>query len=175
MRPSDARQLLAAERERLVRVKTSLEHDGLSEQSQRRSTGELSGSDEHLADVASETEIREEELSLLSTVDAELVAVETALARVDDGAYGRCERCGRLIGDERLVAMPAARYCIEDQQVAERHYAVTADHGCDRLVEVEAFAHLDLLPQDDDVVTLAVEELAVTHSRPPRTPAQGLA
>jgi RNA polymerase-binding transcription factor DksA len=156
-------------------VKTSLEHDHLSDQSQRRSVGELSGSDEHLADAASETEVREEELSLLGAVQEELAEVEAALRRVDAGTYGTCERCGARISDARLEAVPSARYCVEDQQRAELDHAVASDHGCDRLVEREAFDHLDLLPQDDDLVELSAEESAVTHTRLPRTPSQDMA
>ncbi|MEN9643434.1 MAG: hypothetical protein RL238_103, partial [Actinomycetota bacterium] len=32
----------------------------------------------------------------------QLAAVEAALARLDDGTYGRCERCGNPIPDERM-------------------------------------------------------------------------
>lgn len=38
--------------------------------------------------------------------------IERALARVDDGTYGACERCGRPIGAGRLEARPNARTCI---------------------------------------------------------------
>jgi RNA polymerase-binding transcription factor DksA len=175
MLPREARRALEAERDRLQAVKTSLEHDHLDEQSQRGSTGELSGSDEHLADVASETAAREEELGLLAAVVEELAEVDAALVRVGTGTYGFCERCGHPISDARLEAVPGARFCIEDQQRAELDHAVTADHGCARAVEREAFAHLDLLPRDDDLVELSAEESAVTHGRLPRSPSQDLA
>ncbi|MFM8267119.1 MAG: TraR/DksA family transcriptional regulator [Ilumatobacteraceae bacterium] len=42
----------------------------------------------------------------------QLAAVEAALARLDDGTYGSCEKCGGAIGAERLEAMPWARHCI---------------------------------------------------------------
>lgn len=38
--------------------------------------------------------------------------LQDALARLGAGRYGRCERCGAPIGDERLAALPATRYCI---------------------------------------------------------------
>jgi RNA polymerase-binding transcription factor DksA len=174
MRSSDARSLLEAERVRLTTVRASLAHDGLDVESQRRSIGELSGSDEHLADVASETAAREAELSLLASVVAELAEVEAALARLAVGSYGTCVQCGRPIADDRLEAVPATQYCVEHQAMAERADAVTADHGCARAMEAEAFAHLDLLPQDDDVVELSAEESAVTQMRPPRSPAEGV-
>ena len=37
---------------------------------------------------------------------------ERALARLDDGTYGRCEGCGRAIPDERLEARPATSFCV---------------------------------------------------------------
>jgi len=149
MRPSDARGFLEAERARLLEVKASLQHDRLSEESQRRSTAELSGMDEHLADVASETEAREAELSLYATVEVELESVRAALHRVDAGTYGICVGCGEPIGEARLRAVPAAAYCIVDQESAELADLITADHGCGRTMEREAFAHLDLLPQEE--------------------------
>ncbi len=42
----------------------------------------------------------------------ELKEVEDALARIDAGTWGRCERCGGAIGRDRLRALPDARFCI---------------------------------------------------------------
>ena len=175
MRSSKARRLLEGERHRLEAVRASLEHDALDAESQRRSTGELSGSDEHLADVASETAEREAELGLHAAITAELADVTAALERVDDGSYGSCLRCGRPIATARLEAVPATRYCLDDQALAELADAVVEDHGCARAVEAEAIVHLDLLPADDDLVELAAEESAVTHTRWPQSPSVGLA
>lgn len=41
-----------------------------------------------------------------------LVEVEAALARLDAGEYGVCERCGEPIPDARLEARPTARTCV---------------------------------------------------------------
>ncbi len=48
------------------------------------------------------------------TVQAQeaLGEVESALQRLDDGIYGRCEGCGDLVAPERLEALPAARFCV---------------------------------------------------------------
>ena len=35
--------------------------------------------------------------------------VELALGKLDQGTYGRCERCGKPIAKERLRALPYAR------------------------------------------------------------------
>ena len=45
--------------------------------------------------------------------------IEAALARMDDGSYGICERCGTPIRVERLGAIPHARYCVACQSRRE--------------------------------------------------------
>ena len=47
----------------------------------------------------------------VDAVDGLLDEVERALARLDDGTYGRCETCGEPIGDERLAELPVVRSC----------------------------------------------------------------
>ncbi|MGP3535035.1 TraR/DksA family transcriptional regulator [Microbacterium sp. RD1] len=42
----------------------------------------------------------------------ELVAIDAALARVADGTYGICARCGRPIAPERMQARPTANLCV---------------------------------------------------------------
>ena len=41
-----------------------------------------------------------------------LEEVRAAIARINQGVYGTCERCGGAIGRQRLLALPAARFCI---------------------------------------------------------------
>lgn len=43
----------------------------------------------------------------------ELEAIRGALARLEAGSYGRCERCGEPIDARRLRAMPTATACID--------------------------------------------------------------
>jgi DnaK suppressor protein len=118
MDPDNARRRLEAEHTRLEEVRESL--DGISAESEEESLSELSSSDQHQADVGTETFDRERDASILEQVEAELADVVHALKRLDDGTYGTCEACGKPIGEERLEALPAARFCIEDQAVAER-------------------------------------------------------
>ena len=42
-----------------------------------------------------------------------LAEVDAALARLDAGSYGVCERCGGPVGDGRLEARPETRLCID--------------------------------------------------------------
>lgn len=44
---------------------------------------------------------------------SELLAVREALARLDDGSFGRCRGCGEAIAPARLEALPTATLCID--------------------------------------------------------------
>src|SRR5205085_11014546 len=83
------------------------------------STSEPSHLAQRSPDIAPETFEREKDFSLLEQVEAELAGVDRALRRLDDGTYGLCEACGNAISDDRLEAMPAARFCISHQAEAE--------------------------------------------------------
>ena len=41
-----------------------------------------------------------------------LAEARAAIERLDDGTFGKCERCGRTIAKVRLNAIPYARDCI---------------------------------------------------------------
>ena len=49
--------------------------------------------------------------SAVDAVDELLDEVELALARLDDGTYGRCETCGSPIDDTELAELPLVRTC----------------------------------------------------------------
>src|SRR5947209_9986308 len=125
MDADEARQRLEAERTRLTEVRADFDVENLTEESEDENVGELSAIDQHQADVGTETFEREKDLSILEQIDAELADVEHALKRLDDGTYGTCEVDGKPIPEERLEAMPAARFCLEHQVQAERE----AMHG----------------------------------------------
>src|SRR5947209_15253192 len=129
MDSDQARQRLAEERERLVGVRATFDDEHLSDQSESDSVGEISSYDQHQADMGTETFEREKDLSILEQVEAELADVEYALRRLDDGTYGTCEVCGRVIPDERLEVMPAARLCLEHQAQAEREVRVSGERA----------------------------------------------
>ena len=115
-----ARRRLDEENARLSDIRDRFTEEGLTSETEGESLGELSGADQHQADVGTETFNRERDLSILEQVEAELADVSHALRRLDEGTYGTCEACGKPIGDERLEALPATRFCLEDQTVAER-------------------------------------------------------
>ena len=49
----------------------------------------------------------------LDRVAGDLEEVEAAMRRLDEGAYGRCRRCGGNIPGEQLSADPLATACAE--------------------------------------------------------------
>jgi len=108
-----ARSRLHSERSRLEAVRQAADRlsAGAAEAAQR----ELSSADQHPAALATETLERELDQSVVQAAVAELAECEAALSRLDDGRYGLCEECRKPIADERLEAMPFARYCIDDQ------------------------------------------------------------
>ena len=111
-----ARQNLKAEHLRLESVRSSVENDRLHDESEDESSSELSHMVlQHPADIASDAFEREKDFSILDQIQAELDAVERALARLDNGTYGLCEACGERIADERLAAVPATRFCLTHQ------------------------------------------------------------
>ena len=46
-------------------------------------------------------------------VIARIEALQEALTKVDEGSYGRCERCGAQIDPERLEILPATALCVD--------------------------------------------------------------
>ncbi len=70
--------------------------------------------DSNFADSSQVTAERGEAERLASELREALDEVDAALKRLEDGAYGNCEVCGKPIGAARLEAMPAARLCIVD-------------------------------------------------------------
>ena len=83
-------------------------------ESQRDSSGEIALADQHPADAASDTEMRELDLATEVLFAARLGQVDDALRRLDQDTFGICAACGKLIPDERLELVPETPYCVED-------------------------------------------------------------
>src|SRR5262245_33398504 len=64
------------------------------------------------AAAASQVFEQQRDLALRDRNQQQLEIVEAALARLDDGTYGTCVRCGRPVAPERLEALPWAAHCI---------------------------------------------------------------
>jgi RNA polymerase-binding transcription factor len=101
-----ARQLLAAERERVEQGLAALRREGPEEGDTRREPGDEDSEglyqDEFDAGRGEELEQR-------------LAAVERAEERLAAGTYGLSIRSGKPIPDERLEAVPTAELTVEEQ------------------------------------------------------------
>lgn len=63
---------------------------------------------------------KEEILLRRKLADHEAYEANAALKRMEKGVYGICECCERPIGEARLLALPAARFCVSCQRMLER-------------------------------------------------------
>lgn len=72
------------------------------------------------AAAASQVFDQQRDLALRDRANQHLAQVEAALARLDDGSFGKCTRCGREIAPARLEALPWAAHCIECQTALDR-------------------------------------------------------
>ena len=71
----------------------------------------LSNTPLHLADLGTAVYLQELNATLLENQEFIREEVLAALRRIEEGAYGTCENCGREIIDERLELLPYTRYC----------------------------------------------------------------
>jgi len=72
-------------------------------------------------DAASADALAERGISLLAHEQEELKAIDAALARLRDGGFGLCQRCGVNIAAGRMHAQPSAAMCLACQEEQERH------------------------------------------------------
>jgi DnaK suppressor protein len=105
MDPERARELLAAERQRIERALVNLEH---------QDTGEPADGQDP-ANLASDLYQDELDQGLADDLREELAAVERAEARLAAGTYGLSIESGRPIPDERLEAIPTAERTAEEE------------------------------------------------------------
>lgn len=70
--------------------------------------------DMSLMDVNKELALR------LGERESQMIAdIDQALLRIEEGSYGVCARCGKLIDERRLEALPTARYDAACQALIE--------------------------------------------------------
>jgi DnaK suppressor protein len=62
-------------------------------------------------DASYEDEVREEQAREAENASDRLKEVRLALARIDAGTFGLCEKGGEHIDEKRLEAIPWTRYC----------------------------------------------------------------
>lgn len=107
MDPERARELLAAERERIESALASLDDTGPLEGSARLEPGDEDSEDLYQDEL---DEGRREQIR------DDLAALERAEARLAAGTYGLSIESGEPIPDSRLEALPAAERTVEEEE-----------------------------------------------------------
>lgn len=81
--------------------------------SQQDSSSDLSTQPTHIADLAADSQTREEEACFIESAVDELRRVNRALEKIHSNTYGYCEECGQEIDIKRLEAIPYAEFCVK--------------------------------------------------------------
>jgi len=116
------KRLLEAQRNRLVRRLGRIQEDLRT------------AHDDDWAERATEVENDPVLERLDSSGRSELAAIRAALARLDEGIYGVCSKCGKPIDKRRLQAMPTATSCVVCSTSVPNHGATKATAGADASV-----------------------------------------
>jgi RNA polymerase-binding protein DksA len=87
--------------------------------SQQDSSSDLSLYPTHEADVATDAESREENVSIVRNKADILGRIDHALKKISNSEYGICENCGKEIEKERLECIPYARFCVKCEEERE--------------------------------------------------------
>ena len=90
---------------------TALANAALHKRSE--ANGDLSSMPIHMADVGSDNFEQEFTLGLMENEEETLSQIERALERIEDGEYGSCSECARVIPKMRLNAIPYTPYCVK--------------------------------------------------------------
>lgn len=113
MRTELFKKKLEAEKEKLEREMGSVGRRNPAVPGDWEPMPSETGMEADLADQADVVMGRESNAAILADLEARYDTVLSALARIDDRAYGKCEVCGKAIEEARLAADPAAVTCVE--------------------------------------------------------------
>lgn len=100
-------KLLGEFKKKLLAVKTALANQ-ISRLRRPVDMGDDIDSFEEEADEATETAAN---AGMVETLKRRAHRVEDALAKIEKGTYGVCEKCGKQIEEQLLKIDPESRYC----------------------------------------------------------------
>jgi len=111
---------LSTFRSQLIKAKNDIEdqfdrgdHFDLEHGHYHDSMGELSSIDNHPADEGTDLYEREKDIALNEHIEKQLEDIKYAMEAIENGTYGKCEKCGKDIPLERLEAIPTTTFCKE--------------------------------------------------------------
>jgi len=81
--------------------------------SMREYTEELSGYDNHPADLGTEMFMMAMQANLENHERYKITEIDRALEKIENNTYGSCQLCGVDIPEERLEIMPEANICMK--------------------------------------------------------------
>jgi len=102
------REQLLALRARLLGDMTQMEDNALNKDHSRTTSMPT-----NMAELGSENSDQELTLGLLGSDKEAMGQIEAAIGRIEDGSYGRCEKCDGKIPKSRLDAIPYAAQCVQ--------------------------------------------------------------
>ena len=108
--PADDLDLAAIRRE--LEERRDRARETIAGLAKRPERGTAQGFGKRIGDGTTEAISRLTDIGVGRSLETALARTERALAKLDDGSYGKCETCGEAISEARLEAMPAARFCI---------------------------------------------------------------
>ena len=112
------KKLLLSLRERLVGKVDFMQEEALKK-SRQDASGDLSNVPIHMADVGTDNYERDIMIELIQNGEEGVRNIDTALEKIEEGAFGVCELCAKKINKERLKAVPYAKLCIDCQREEE--------------------------------------------------------
>ena len=114
MDPERARSLLITERDEVQGLLKDAEAAGQADR-----VAEVDSEAGDVEDAALSLTEEGEDDAIAESLRNRLEAIERALARLDNGTYGRSVRSSKPIPDERLEADPAAELTVEEARAEE--------------------------------------------------------
>ena len=105
MTDTEARQVLLARRDALLQSRKETEADRRPVELDQASVGRLSRMDALQMQAMADASERRRGL--------ELQRIDAALARLENGSFGDCVKCGNEIAHKRLQLDPSTAYCID--------------------------------------------------------------
>ena len=115
----DARRRLEAERRDLLASIARTEAELATPVDDR---GEDTTASQHPADVASDLYAREIAILTELALREQVLDIESALVRIDNGTYGTCVDCGDRVPAARLEVRPQAARCVACQTREESSF-----------------------------------------------------
>ncbi len=103
-----------------LRGDVSAMQDAALRKTRTEASGDLSSMPIHMADIGSDNFEQEFTLSLMQNDEDTLEAIESALERIEEAQYGKCEECQGTIPKARLNAIPYTSLCIKCAEALER-------------------------------------------------------